>query len=81
MSDKLIQSFVNGHFVSTIRRESSVAVLPLVWFHETLVWEWDENEKERGRLVHEAEAPDLISHGLASHYAICKQIAETGKIE
>jgi len=37
--------------VSTIERESSAAIIPPVIYNETIVWEWNEETKERGKII------------------------------
>lgn len=65
---RVIQSYVRDKwFVSTIYRESSVAMIPAPWFYETLVWEWNPETKERGNIVHQAE-------GINSHCEICANL-------
>jgi len=84
MSSKtLIQSYINSkvrwYFVSTIHRESSVAMIPTPWFYETIAWEWDSVTRERGKMIAQEGAPDNISSGLMSHQEVCKQLLLTDK--
>ncbi len=79
IDQKVIQSNVRHvggqeYFVSTIYRQSSVAVAFHPWFYETLVWKWNIEKREREELV-------CQSTGLNNHYEICKRILDTGNPE
>lgn len=75
---KIIQSYVwhdgKCFFVSTINRESSSMYGGT--YAETMVWEWDETKKERGRIVGQDEGS---SGSIYAHQRMCKLIHETGK--
>lgn len=67
IKDNKIQSYVaNRWLVSTIYRESS-AMESDVWYHETLVWEWDSETKELGEIIYQ-------SSGLMGHFVVCKAL-------
>lgn len=61
--------------VSTIRRQSSAAIIPAPWYLETLAWEYDPINNTRGKIVAQAaESP-----ALAQHMDVVKQLLETGE--
>lgn len=61
--------------VSTIERDSSVAISPPPRFHETIAWEFDIADNKRGRMV------AMIGDGLMwdQHFGMCRQLQETGE--
>jgi hypothetical protein len=81
-SDALIQSYVRHgdkwFFVSTMNRESSALAAYGMVYAETLVWEWDAEKRERGRIVAQGEGGQ---DSIYAHLAMCKRIAETGSPE
>lgn len=73
-SEKLIQTYVwhedgRAFFVSTINRDAST--LEPMTFAETLIWEWDEVKRERGKLIGEAED---ITDSIYVHCEIIKRL-------
>lgn len=56
--------------VSTIYRQCSSPYYDGMYY-ETLVWDWDSEKKDRGRLVHQGE-------GLNAHFEICRTIISKG---
>lgn len=56
--------------VSTIYRQCSSPYHDGMYY-ETIVWEYDADKRERGNMVHQSE-------GLDNHFAICKQLIQTG---
>ena len=78
MSDKVIQSYVwhegKRYFISTIERDSSAMEYPMR-YNETIVWEWQEGEKERGEMVLQDED---MNGSIRKHQEICLRIYENG---
>ena len=76
---KLIQSYVfteeGAYFVSTIDRESSSMMGGR--YAETLVWEWDTEERERGGIV--AQGEDLEG-SIHRHMQIVEKIYSYGLV-
>lgn len=69
--DDKIQSYVaNRWFVSTCLRQCS-SIESDHWYHETMVWEWDSQTKERGEMIYQ-------SSGLWKHFDICKVLMREG---
>lgn len=77
---KVIQSFVyhceKCFFVSTIERDSS-AVLAPGRYNETIVWEYDDEKRERGAMLYTG---GCITGSIRTHIEICKTIYDTGKM-
>lgn len=76
MSQRLIQSYVKDkYFVSTIYRESSAAIIPSIWYFETMVWEWNPKTRERGKWL--AQEGEFLHErlGLEEHFRICSEYA------
>ena len=75
---KIIQSYIwhdgKAFFVSTINRESSAMYGGT--YAETMVWEWDEKTRERGKIVGQDEGS---ADSIYAHQRMCKRIHETGK--
>jgi hypothetical protein len=59
-------------FVSTIERNYDTAV-GVIRGKETLVWNYDEEKRERGKLIHQAE-------GLRDHQDICRELIRNGSL-
>jgi hypothetical protein len=77
---RIIKTFVwHGErcfFVSTIERDSSAALGPLR-YNETLVWDYDYEEKTRGTLLYQEE--DM--HGsMSRHLCVCAALHKDGKL-
>lgn len=81
MSETLIQSYVwhksNCFFVSTIDRDSSALAGP-GRYAETLVWEYDYEEHERGQIVGQDEG---VEGSIRTHLVIVQRLYETGQVE
>ena len=79
---KLAQTFAKHGgkcaFVSTINRESSAALAYGATYAETMVWEWDEETKTRGKLLWQGEAG---TDSLFTHNRVVKRFEETGSCE
>ena len=73
--ERIIQSYVKDKwFVSTIYRQSSVAMSDPPWFYETIVWEWDAATRNRGALIHSTS-------GLQAHFDICRKLLNDEPLE
>lgn len=79
MTKKIIQSYVyhkeKRYFVSTMERESSAMSGDRC--NETIVWEWPDGEKERGKMIFQRE--DYI-FSINAHFKICNDIFLKGKL-
>lgn len=64
-------------YVSTIDRESS-SILGPDRYSETLVWEYDMVESNRGDLIGQGES---YEGSIREHLNICRRLFETGKCE
>lgn len=73
-SEQVIGSYVHhkgkSWNVSTIYRQCSSPNWDGMYY-ETIVWEYDLEKRERGRMVHQDE-------GFESHFTICKSIIRSG---
>jgi hypothetical protein len=82
MSDTLIQSYVwhegKCFFVSTINRVSSAELAYGGTYAETLVWEYDYEERKRGNIVGQTEGS---TGSISAHIRMCQLIHETGLTE
>ena len=83
MSDKttMAQTYVwhkgRGFFVSTINRPSSSMECYGMLYSETMVWEWDEENRTRGNLIGQDEhAQDSIF----AHQRMVQRIFDTGSV-
>lgn len=78
MSKKLIQSYVKDRwFVSTIRRQSSAALAPDLWYYETMVWNWNAKTKKReSNFIAQYESGLTEPYALAHHARICASLPE-----
>ncbi len=75
----LIQSYVlRKYCVSTAYRQSSACVNSPPWYFETIIWEWDENKKESGRMLNVVTS-GFNKKALDTHFGICKSLAYPGK--
>ena len=71
----LIQSYVlNKYFVSTIHRESSVWEYDNDWYYETIVWEWDDETRKRGKMISQDYSGAVEIDALEEHFTICKKL-------
>jgi hypothetical protein len=81
--NSLIQSYVRhkdserAFFVSTIDRDSSAMVYPPPRYAETIVWEYDYNTGERGRIIYE---DSCYEGSIRKHQEIAVQLREYGEI-
>lgn len=79
LDEKVIQSYVfyedKAFFVSTIERDSS-AMLGPGRYYETIVWEWDTETRERGKIICQE---GTHKGDLKQHFLICKVLRVTGK--
>jgi hypothetical protein len=73
---QLIQSYVERkYFVSTIYRQCSAMAAPDIWYYETMVWEWNQ-EDGMGALVSQHDS-GLCATWAVNHYArICRALVE-----
>ena len=72
---KLIQSYVyNKYFVSTAYRESSVAIIPSMWYYETIAWEWDKDTKKRGKMLLMEDSGNFPKTAMENHFKICANL-------
>ena len=82
MTKKLIQSYVwhNGKcfFISTINRESSALLAYGMMYAETMVWEYNYDTSERGKLIGEYSGS---KGSLRCHFNICENLQEHGTCE
>jgi hypothetical protein len=78
--NKIIKSYVwhkeKCFFLSTIERDSSA--LEPMRFNETLVWEYDWDKRERGKMLYQGED---IRGFIDQHIDFCRQLFETGEIK
>lgn len=65
-----------GFFVSTIDRESSSMYGGR--YAETIVWEWDNNTKNRGDLIHMGEG---TQGSIRTHFNICEKLYKDGTMK
>ncbi len=72
----LIQSYVADRwFVSTILRASSA--MEGGPYFETIVWDWDSETKDRGKLLEIEDSGMSPEHASASHANICQSLIDS----
>ena len=80
LDNKIIQSYVwhddKRFFVSTIERDSSADLGPRR-YNETIVWEWPEGQKERGKMIAQ-EGDSRFS--IFTHNKLCNDLYEYGEV-
>jgi len=70
---KLIQSYVKEKFfISTIYRRT---VGPVFGYYETIIWEWDNKLRKRGKLLKIEDSGLSKVSGLENHFALCNKYA------
>ena len=65
-------------FVSTINRQSSATLAYGAVYSETLVWEWDDETKQRGAMVGQDEH---CEDSLFAHQRMVLRLFDTGSCE
>lgn len=77
--ETVIQTYVQHQgrwfFVSTINRESSAALADGHIYAETLIWDWNPETKDRGRIVWQDED---IRGSIRIHQNLVKRLHEHG---
>lgn len=80
MNKTLAQTYVwrdgKGFFVSTINRQSSAQFGYNHIYAETLVWEWDRESKQRGKMIGQDEH---CEDSLFAHQRMVQRLFDTGK--
>ena len=81
MSSLLITTYLSHEgkyfFISTINRQSSASQGPKI-YAETIVWEWNNKTRQRGRLLWQDEDP---AGSICTHQTICARLFLTGKFK
>lgn len=78
--DILISSYVlNRYNVSTLLRKSSCALWTKPYF-ETIVWEWDSEQRKRGKILSEHDHGDDVTQAAKKHLAICVSLTHGEEI-
>ena len=81
MSGKIAQTYVwhegQCYFVSTINRESSAMLAPGV-YSETMAWEYDYDNRQRGELIFEGSH---VRNGVRLHQTTVENLRRSGKPE
>lgn len=86
MTDETRSEFVQTYlrrcdrFVSTIERDSSAAFAPGRYF-ETIIWEWSNETKKRGLMIHITDSGTDADTALENHFAICRKITKNERLE
>jgi hypothetical protein len=71
---QLMCTYLKGrYFISTIYRESS-AMVPDVWYFETMAWEWDDKTKTRGEIVEMEDSGMYEEAAMNNHLLIVKKL-------
>lgn len=71
----LIQSYYQRkHFISTGYRQSSAMLDPAPWYYETIVWEWDQETRKRGKMIFMEDSGRYIENALKNHFNIIDRI-------
>jgi len=79
---KLIQSYVQDkYFISTIYRQSSIAMYNPPWYYETMGWEWDKETKESGKMLLQNDSGHEPEYAIREHCAICVKIVKGEKFD
>ena len=77
MSEKFIQSHIKHRFfVSTALRCSPVCVPPVAWYYETIVWEWDREAEQKGKMIARYDSGIYESTAMVNHIMICMGLLE-----
>ena len=79
LPEKLVQTYLfvedkKGYFVSTIYRQSSVAIEIPPWFYETMVWEWNPETRKRGFLIAQYDNGGYKDSALMKHFTIVENL-------
>lgn len=73
---QVIQTYVRRRwFVSTCLRESSSMLSDGLTYLETIVWEWDPDTRERGKMLFCQEG------NAARHFDLCRRLLEGRPLE
>jgi len=72
---KLIQSYLQeGYFISTVYLQSSAPINTPSWYYETIVWEWDKDTRERGKIIEMEDSTSYPDTALKSHFNIAQKL-------
>ena len=75
MNNNLIQSYIKGKFcVSTIYRQSSACTESPPWYYETIIWEWDSENKKLGKILGQVDSGSYEEGALKSHCGIVMRL-------
>ena len=70
--EKLIQSYVlEKFFVSTAYRQCSAMIESPPWYYETIVFEWDKETKNTGRMLDSFDSGSNPADALVNHNDTC----------
>jgi len=71
-SYQLIASYVKQkYFISTIYRQAST--IEPMWYFETIIWEWDNKTKERGKILEMEDSGTGEEQAIENHCAWAKK--------
>lgn len=72
---RLIQSYyLDKYLISTVFRRASVP--GEIWYYETIVWEWDKDTKERGKILLTEDSGSGKVMAMNNHFDIIKTLHE-----
>ncbi len=72
---QLICSYVKGkYFVSTIYRQAST--IEPMWYFETMAWDWNNETKERGKIIEMDDSGVDEESAFNNHLLIIKKLTE-----
>ena len=71
---KLVQSYLlNRFFISTAYRRCSAITVPSIWYYETIVWVWESETRECGRMIEQQDSGTSRLEALNNHFLICEK--------
>ena len=62
----------NKYFISTAYRRAST--YDAMWYFETIVWEWDDKTKVRGKMLETKDSGPFESYAIKSHMDIVQKL-------
>lgn len=73
--EKLIQSYVvEKYFVSTVIRKCNALTEAQLWYYETIIFEWNNETKKRGKILECINAGDTPESAIMEHGNTCLRL-------
>ena len=72
---QLIQTYYKQkYFISTAYRRASVSCCPDMWYFETIVWEWNKETRETGRMLEQDDSGSSERVALKNHFSLIEKL-------